>query len=261
MAGQRVGIFGGTFNPVHIGHLRAAIEVAEAVGLQAVEFVPAARPPHKVGNGLLDFDLRLELCRLAVEGLPGFSVNPLEARRDGPSYTCDTLTALGRSRPEDEFTFILGMGDLLCLGQRKNGYDLGRLAKLAVHARAGLDLDVFTDLPGQAGRGHGSQPDRGPQAVAGGRGALDSVRARGPARHLFFGHPGALAGRPPDRPPRAPTRFGPAHGPYGRTRGRLGRTDAAGPLFTNAQKSVKERGSPLDRGQPRGASSRPWNTL
>jgi len=163
MAGQRVGIFGGTFNPVHIGHLRAAIEVAEAVGLQAVEFVPAARPPHKVGNGLLDFDLRLLLCRLAVEGLPGFSVNSLEARRDGPSYTCDTLTALGRSRPEDEFTFILGMGDLLCLGQWKNGYDLGRLANLAVHARAGMDLDVFTACLDKQGAAMGASPTEDPR--------------------------------------------------------------------------------------------------
>jgi nicotinate-nucleotide adenylyltransferase len=145
MAGKRVGIFGGTFNPVHIGHLRAVIEVAEALGLDAVELVPAARPPHKCGNGLLDFSLRLALCRLAVAGLAGCSVNALEADRPGPSYTWDTLSELRRTRPDDELVFIMGMGDLLCLGQWKSGYDLGRLAGLAVHARAGLGLSTFTD--------------------------------------------------------------------------------------------------------------------
>jgi len=163
MAGRRVGIFGGTFNPVHIAHLRAAIEVAEAVGLQAVEFVPAARPPHKVGNGLLDFDLRVQLCRLAVAGLPGFTVNPLEAARIGPSYTCDTLTALRQSRPDEDFTFILGMVDLLSLESWKNGYDLARLANLAVHARTGVGLDAFTDYLTRQGPAMGARPTDDPK--------------------------------------------------------------------------------------------------
>lgn len=171
MAGKRVGIFGGTFNPVHIGHLRAGIEVAEALGLDAVELVPAARPPHKHGNGLLDFSLRLALCRLAVAGLAGFSVNTLEADRPGPSYTVDTLTELRRTRPEDQLVFIMGMGDLLCLGQWKDGYDLGRLAGLAVHARAGLGLSTFTDCLRVHGPVMGAQPTGDPAVwtLGGGR--------------------------------------------------------------------------------------------
>lgn len=171
MAGRRVGIFGGTFNPVHIGHLRAAIEVAEALGLEAVELVPAARPPHKHGNGLLDFPLRLALCRLAVAGLSGFSVNPLEADRPGPSYTWDTLTELRRTRPDDALVFILGMGDLLCLGQWKDGYELGRLASLAVHARAGLGLATFTDCLRVHGPVMGATPTDDPTVwtLGGGR--------------------------------------------------------------------------------------------
>lgn len=170
MAGRRVGIFGGTFNPVHVAHLRAAIEVAEAVGLQAVEFVPAARPPHKVGNGLLDFKLRLQLCRLAVAGVPGFVVNPLEAERVGLSYTCDTLAALRQSRPDEDFTFILGMVDLLSLESWKNGYDLGKLANLAVHARTGVGLDAFTDYLTRQGPAMGASPTDDPTIwrVAGG---------------------------------------------------------------------------------------------
>lgn len=171
MSGKRVGIFGGTFNPVHIGHLRAGIEVAEALGLDGVELVPAARPPHKRGNGLLDFSLRLALCRLAVAGLDGFSVNAMEAERPGPSYTCDTLAELRRTRPGVELTFILGMGDLLCLGQWKDGYDLGRLASLAVHARAGLGLSTFTDCLRVHGPVMGANPTDDPAvwALGGGR--------------------------------------------------------------------------------------------
>lgn len=139
-----IGIFGGTFNPVHIGHLRAAIEVAEALSLAGVEFVPAARPPHKSGEPMLDFGLRLTLCRLAVAAVDGFRVNAMEADRPGPSYTCDTLAELRDARPGEEFCFILGMGDLLGLSTWKNGLGLGRMASLAVHAREGLGLEVFT---------------------------------------------------------------------------------------------------------------------
>ncbi|WP_428569112.1 MAG: nicotinate (nicotinamide) nucleotide adenylyltransferase [Solidesulfovibrio sp. DCME] len=138
-----IGIFGGTFNPVHVGHVRAAIEVAEALSLAAVEFVPAARPPHKNGEPVLDFPLRLKLCRLALDGLSGFSVNTMEADRPGPSYTRDTLASLGRARPDEDFCFILGMGDLLSLPTWKDGLRLGRLAHLAVHAREGLGLEHF----------------------------------------------------------------------------------------------------------------------
>ncbi|WP_300157863.1 nicotinate (nicotinamide) nucleotide adenylyltransferase [Solidesulfovibrio sp.] len=144
MGQSLIGIFGGTFNPVHVGHVRAAIEVAEALGLAAVEFVPAARPPHKSGEPVLDFELRLALCRLAVEEVPGFSVNSMEADRPGPSYTCDTLAALGRERPGQEFCFVMGMADLCNLPAWKNGLGLGRLAHLAVHSRDGLGLDAFT---------------------------------------------------------------------------------------------------------------------
>lgn len=143
MQGPVTGIFGGTFNPVHVGHLRAAIEVAEALGLAGVELVPAARPPHKSGDPLLDFSLRLELCRAAVAGISGLSVNSLESERPGPSYTCDTLADLARSRPGEQFCFIMGMGDLLCLSTWKNGLDLGRLAHLAVHSREGQEGDAF----------------------------------------------------------------------------------------------------------------------
>jgi nicotinate-nucleotide adenylyltransferase len=157
-----IGIFGGTFNPVHIGHLRAAIEVAEALSLDAVEFVPAARPPHKTGEPLLDFSLRLALCRRAVEDVPGFSVNAMEVDRPGPSYTCETLATLGRTRPGERFFFIMGMGDLCNLHLWKNGVDLGCLANLAVHAREGLGLASFTAYLSEHGRKMEASPTADP---------------------------------------------------------------------------------------------------
>lgn len=159
---SRIGIFGGTFNPVHVGHVRAAIEVSEALGLGGVEFVPAARPPHKNGGPLLDFSVRLTLCRLALAGLPGFSVNPMESERPGPSYTCETLAALGRERPGQEFFFIMGMGDLLNLHLWKNGFCLGHWASLAVHAREGLGIGAFTDYLAKNGSQMAAVPTADP---------------------------------------------------------------------------------------------------
>ena len=158
MSGASVGIFGGTFNPVHVAHVRAAIEVAEALGLSAVEFIPSARPPHKLGGKLLDFDLRVALCRAAVAGIPGFSVNLLEADRPGPSYTCDTLAELAASRPGQDFCFILGLGDLLCLPSWKDGLGLGRLADLAVHSREGQGIEAFTVFFAAHGQAMGARP-------------------------------------------------------------------------------------------------------
>ena len=144
MPEARIGVFGGSFNPIHVGHIRAGIEVAEALALDGVEFVPSARPPHKAGEPMLDFALRLTLCRLAVAGIPGFSANALEADRPGPSYTCDTLAALSRLRSGVAWYFIMGMVDLPNLPMWKNGLELGCLANLVVHAREGLALELFS---------------------------------------------------------------------------------------------------------------------
>ena len=162
MSGAWIGIFGGTFNPVHVAHVRAAIEVAEALGLVAVEFIPSARPPHKLGGKLLDFDLRAALCRAAVEGIPGFSVNLMEADRPGPSYTRDTLAELAASRPGERFCFIVGLADLLCLPSWKDGLGLGRLADLAVHSREGQGLEAFTAFLTSHAQDMGATPTADP---------------------------------------------------------------------------------------------------
>jgi nicotinate-nucleotide adenylyltransferase len=138
---MRVGILGGSFNPVHHGHLRMALEAREILGLDRVELVPAAVPPHKNRKGLLPFGLRCALLRAAVEQVDGLSVNLLEGRRKGPSYTWDTLTDLRGQQPGAEFFFLLGVPDFLMLPQWRQGLDLPLQTNLVAVARQGQALD------------------------------------------------------------------------------------------------------------------------
>ena len=103
-----IGIFGGAFNPIHLGHLRAAEEVREAEGLDEVWLVPAALPPHK--HGLAAAEHRLLMVELAVAGVPGFRVSRLELDRPGPSYTIDTLRALqAETGAATRLVFVVGL--------------------------------------------------------------------------------------------------------------------------------------------------------
>ena len=106
--GQKIGILGGTFDPVHNGHLSAALGVRENLALDEVLLLPAARPPHKGGSPITSFGRRLTMLELAVAGLPGLSVCALEADRPGPSFTIDTLRAL-RQGNGPRLYFIIGL--------------------------------------------------------------------------------------------------------------------------------------------------------
>lgn len=110
---RRIGILGGTFNPIHIGHLRSALEVRELLGLDEVRLVPSARPPHREAVQASAAQ-RLEMVRLAVAGEPGLSVDDCEYRRETPSYTLDTLVTLrGELQADDQLFLILGW-DAFC---------------------------------------------------------------------------------------------------------------------------------------------------
>jgi len=91
---MKIALFGGTFDPIHYGHLRLAEEVREGLGFHKVVFVPTAVPPHKGGEEILDAKKRLEMTRIAIKGNPFFEVSEAEVRRGGPSYTVETLRAL-----------------------------------------------------------------------------------------------------------------------------------------------------------------------
>ncbi|MFG0380928.1 nicotinate-nucleotide adenylyltransferase [Pseudomonas sp. zbq_18] len=110
---RRIGILGGTFNPVHIGHLRAALEVAEYMGLDELRLIPSARPPHRQAP-LVSAEQRLAMVELAVAGEAQLRVDDRELQRDKPSFTYDTLESVrGELAVEDQLFLLLGW-DAFC---------------------------------------------------------------------------------------------------------------------------------------------------
>lgn len=141
-----IGFFGGTFNPIHIGHVRLAVEAREQLGFDRVELMPAAVPPHRSDPDMLPFDIRFELVRLAADGDDRLSANPIESEREGPSYTFDTLNELNRRMPDDEVWFIMGAGEFTALGSWHKGLEIPSMVNLAVADRGGSLLEAETFL-------------------------------------------------------------------------------------------------------------------
>lgn len=145
---MKLGLLGGTFNPVHMAHLRIAEVAREAAGLEQVLFIPAADPPHKPLAGEVAFEQRYEMVRLAIIDHPGFAVSDIEARRQGKSYTVETLSALRAERPEDELHFIIGSDSFLEIGLWHRFNELFELASLVVVSRPGsLVVEPMRQLP------------------------------------------------------------------------------------------------------------------
>ncbi len=134
---MRVGIFGGTFDPVHTGHLILAEQGREQGRLDEVWFVPAAHPPHKDEPTLTRFEQRVEMLALALAGNPAFRIDELEKERPGPSYTADTLAELRRRHPAHEFLLLIGSDTLLDLPQWYLPQRVLEQAGLLVVARPG----------------------------------------------------------------------------------------------------------------------------
>jgi nicotinate-nucleotide adenylyltransferase len=133
----RIGILGGTFNPPHLGHLICGVESYRQLGLDRVMLIPARIPPHKAVEDEPGAEHRLELCRLAVRGDERFEVSDLEIRREGPSYTVDTLEELHSSAPDHELFLIVG-GDIAAgLPNWHRPEQVLSLATLAVAERRG----------------------------------------------------------------------------------------------------------------------------
>jgi nicotinate-nucleotide adenylyltransferase len=106
---HRVGLFGGTFNPIHLGHLRSAEEVCEALSLDEILFIPSATPPHKRGDTVAPAAHRLAMVKLAIAGNARFRVSTIEINRRGRSYSVDTLRVLRTRMPRTRFSFIMGI--------------------------------------------------------------------------------------------------------------------------------------------------------
>lgn len=146
---MKVGILGGTFDPVHIGHLVLAQAALEQLGLDQVLFVPAGEPWRKSHRSITDAAHRIEMLRVAVEGNDGFGISDIEVRRDGPTYTADTLAALAGERLDDAFWFIVGADALADMPTWHEPERIVQHAMLAVAPRDAQEVNVAAlTMPG-----------------------------------------------------------------------------------------------------------------
>ena len=141
---MRLGLFGGRFDPVHLGHLLAAQSAFEALTLDELWFIPAQTPPHKAA--VASPEDRLQMLKLATLSNPAFSVSELELGRSGPSYSFDTVSAIKRERPDDTVFFITGADAAAGLASWHRATEFSRLVDTAVVARPGYTLDDL-ELP------------------------------------------------------------------------------------------------------------------
>lgn len=143
---MKIGVFGGTFDPVHNGHLAIAEEVRIKLNLQEVWFVPTGKPWMKAGRTISPWEQRLQMVELAVAGKPYFEVSTLEASRPGPSYTIDTMLELKRQLKTAELYFIMGWDSLQSLPRWKEAPRLITLCRLVAIPRPGVAPPDFTGL-------------------------------------------------------------------------------------------------------------------
>ena len=133
---MRTGVLGGTFDPIHLGHLSAAEAAMECSALDRVLFVPTGEPPHRPPT-VASAEDRLEMCKLAIAGESRFEVSDIELRRGGRSYTVDTLRELHRRFPDDELFLIVGWDAARLLGTWRDPDQVRRLATIVIVTRPG----------------------------------------------------------------------------------------------------------------------------
>ncbi len=146
----RVGIMGGTFDPVHMGHLLAAEQCREQLALDELRFVPAFVSPFKLDKQAVDPKHRLEMLKLATQGNPSFRVDDRELRRGGTSFTVDTLRELKAELPGSELVFLMGADSLVDFDKWREPGEICRLAKVVVVARGGHAPPNLALLPDHA---------------------------------------------------------------------------------------------------------------
>jgi nicotinate-nucleotide adenylyltransferase len=154
---RRIGVLGGTFDPLHNGHLHIARELRQALDLDTVVWVPAGRPPHKTGQIVSSDQDRLAMLRLALAGSPGDEISTIDLERAGPSYTADMLETLGEQRAPATLVFLMGEDSLRDLPTWRDPERILRAAELAVAGRPGIEADLealAAAVPGFAGRVH-----------------------------------------------------------------------------------------------------------
>lgn len=151
---MRIGVFGGSFDPPHNGHLLLAECCQSQAQLDRVRFTPAARQPLKPAGPHASDDQRIAMLELAIQDRPKFELSTIEIRRGGTSYTADTLAAMHRATPDDELFFLLGADALIDFHRWVRPAEICRLATLLIVQRAGAaspDLLIDRQAPGIAG--------------------------------------------------------------------------------------------------------------
>lgn len=144
---QRVGLFGGTFDPVHMGHLRAAEEIREYFGLGKVWFIPSALPPHKESEHVTPSRQRLEMLSLAVDSNPHFDICEYELEKKTTSYTVETLRYLTEKHSDLDFYFIVGHELFSEIETWKEYKELFTLSNFVVITRPGFSDDESAEIP------------------------------------------------------------------------------------------------------------------
>ncbi|MBI1194812.1 MAG: nicotinate-nucleotide adenylyltransferase [Gammaproteobacteria bacterium] len=152
-----IGLFGGTFDPVHLGHLRMALEVREALGLREVRFIPCYSPPHRDPADATPED-RLAMLKAAVADESGFVVDTREYDRDGPSYTVDTLSSLRQELPGESLCLMMGMDAFVSLPGWSRWDRILDFAHIVVFHRNGIALPELGPLVGFFAEHHVTDP-------------------------------------------------------------------------------------------------------
>lgn len=135
---KKIGIMGGTFDPIHHGHLILARDAVEQLQLDQLLFIPAAISPHKLGRQAAAADLRAEMIRAAIRDEPRFCLDTLELERPAPSFTVDTIEALKRREPDAQFVYLIGEDNAAQLPTWHRFPELSQLVQFVVLDRSGL---------------------------------------------------------------------------------------------------------------------------
>lgn len=138
---MKIGIMGGTFNPIHYGHLFLAENAFEQVQLDHVLFMPSNHPPHKKDMQIMSSIDRVTMVRLAIEDNPHFLLSELEVHREGMTYTVDTLTEMTREQAKDEFYFIVGADSLMNMPKWRNPLGVFQLCTIVAANREAMNRD------------------------------------------------------------------------------------------------------------------------
>lgn len=142
---QAIGIFGGTFDPIHYGHLKPAQQILQQLDLGEISLLPSHKPPHKVGTQASSTQ-RAEMVQLACRDMPGFSVDLRELAREDPSYTVITLQSLRAELPDTPLCFLMGMDSLLAFKRWHRWQEILELCHLLVSYRPGWTLDAGAEI-------------------------------------------------------------------------------------------------------------------